>query len=134
MTTLLANNNPSLLIVDSPALSEAFLSTENGVPTLLDHFEDDDSRIMQAGYLYKTCRTGKSQRRFFSVTNEGTSLSYYKCRGSAVALATIHLAKTGAITVAYESDPSGCTFSIEVLGRAYFVKADSPQLCSEWVV
>mmetsp|Transcript_8310 Transcript_8310/g.13753 ORF Transcript_8310/g.13753 Transcript_8310/m.13753 type:complete len:220 (-) Transcript_8310:141-800(-) len=124
-TTLLAsNNNPS------PCM---FIDVHNSV-TFLDHFEDDDDdRIMQ-GYLYKTCRTGKGQRRFFSVTNEETSLSYYKCRSSVAPLATLHLSTTGAIVVAYESDPSGCTFSIEVLGRAYFVKADSPQLCSEWVV
>eukprot|EP00586_Coscinodiscus_wailesii_P018171 CAMPEP_0172517970 /NCGR_PEP_ID=MMETSP1066-20121228/289365_1 /TAXON_ID=671091 /ORGANISM="Coscinodiscus wailesii, Strain CCMP2513" /LENGTH=842 /DNA_ID=CAMNT_0013300217 /DNA_START=551 /DNA_END=3079 /DNA_ORIENTATION=+ len=83
------------------------------------------------GYLHKRTRNGVWQRRFFET--DGESLTYYKTQKRSKLLATLDLVKVGEIAVV-EADPTCCTFTIQVAGRPYYLKADDSATCKDWVI
>lgn len=83
------------------------------------------------GYLFKLGRHGKWQRRWFET--DGEVLTYYKSRKRTKPLATLDLSRVGTISTD-PSDPAGCTFSIEVASRLYFLSADRQDVALDWVI
>lgn len=83
------------------------------------------------GYLYKLGRHGKWQKRWFET--DGEDLTYYKSRKRTKLLAKLDLARVGAISTD-PTDPAGCSFSIEVASRLYFLCADRQDLAVYWVI
>jgi len=83
------------------------------------------------GYLKKLGRNGKWQSRWFET--DGECLSYYKNEKRTKLLATLNLEKVGAITIDPE-DGDGVSFTIQVLGRLYHLRADSKASCKDWVI
>lgn len=83
------------------------------------------------GYLHKLGRNGKWQKRYFE--SDGTSLMYYKTIKRTSILATLDLLHVGNIQLD-NTDPSGCTFMIEVRGRNYYLSADTKERARDWVI
>lgn len=94
--------------------------------------EDDflDGAVI-CGYLQKLGRNGKWQTRWFET--DGECLSYYKSKKRTKLLATLDLEKVGTIGVD-DTDPKGCSFAIQVLGRLYHLRAESRASCKDWVI
>jgi len=86
---------------------------------------------MIEGYLHKLTRNGVWQRRFFDVI--GGYLTYYKNHKRSELLATLDLANVGAIDVD-KNDPAGCTFTIQVASRLYYLRAEDSATCKDWVI
>lgn len=96
--------------------------------------EDEEEGAVDAliyGHLQKLGRNGKWQTRWFE--SDGECLSYYKTSKRSKLLATLDLEKVGAIVV-NEDDPKGCSFTIQVLGRPYYLRAESRAACKDWVI
>ncbi|CAB9508747.1 PH [Seminavis robusta] len=96
--------------------------------------EDDEGGAVDAiiyGHLQKLGRNGKWQTRWFE--SDGECLSYYKSSKRTKLLATLDLEKAGIIVV-NEDDPKGCSFTIQVLGRPYYLRAESRGACKDWVI
>eukprot|EP00551_Chaetoceros_affinis_P006616 CAMPEP_0203667376 /NCGR_PEP_ID=MMETSP0090-20130426/4215_1 /ASSEMBLY_ACC=CAM_ASM_001088 /TAXON_ID=426623 /ORGANISM="Chaetoceros affinis, Strain CCMP159" /LENGTH=735 /DNA_ID=CAMNT_0050531515 /DNA_START=285 /DNA_END=2492 /DNA_ORIENTATION=- len=83
------------------------------------------------GYLRKHGRNGKWQKRYFET--DGTSLMYYKNKQRTTILATLDLLHVGKIQLD-ATDPTGCTFMIEVKGRNYYLCADNVERARDWVI
>lgn len=83
------------------------------------------------GHLQKLGRNGKWQTRWFET--DGECLSYYKTSKRSKLLATLDLEKVGAIVVNMD-DPKGCSFTMQVLGRPYHLRAESRAVCKDWVI
>ncbi|CAJ1954322.1 unnamed protein product [Cylindrotheca closterium] len=83
------------------------------------------------GYLQKQGRNGKWQTRWFE--SDGECLAYYKSSKRVKLLATLDLAKVGYILV-NNQDPTGCTFTINIKNRPYFLRSDSKVSCNDWVI
>lgn len=83
------------------------------------------------GYLHKLGRNGKWQKRWFEC--DGTSLKYFKSSSRNQILATLDLLRVGTIQLDY-SDSNGCTFTIEVAGRSYYLCADAKERARDWVI
>lgn len=98
-------------------------------PALED--EDDEIDSLIYGHLQKLGRNGKWQTRWFET--DGECLSYYKSSKRTKLLATLDLAKVGGIVV-NEDDPKGCSFTMQVLGRPYYLRAESRAVCKDWVI
>lgn len=99
-----------------------------------DPAEDDEEEPIDAliyGHLQKLGRNGKWQTRWFET--DGECLSYYKTSKRTKLLATLDLEKVGSIVI-NEDDPKGCTFTIQVLGRPYYLRAESRAACKDWVI
>jgi hypothetical protein len=99
-----------------------------------DPAEDDEAEAADAliyGHLQKLGRNGKWQTRWFET--DGECLSYYKTSKRTKLLATLDLEKVGSIVV-NEDDPKGCTMTIQVLGRPYYLRAESRAACKDWVI
>lgn len=83
------------------------------------------------GYLQKQTRNGVWQKRFFET--DGEHLMYYKSSKRSKLLASLDLAKVGVI----QEDPAdltGCTFTIQVAGRPYYLRAEDRSTCKDWVI
>lgn len=99
-----------------------------GVPT---------KRVLQPllyGYLHKRGRNGQWQRRWFEI--DGKALSYFKSKkhtAESDVLATLDLSSVGEIKMD-ESDPQGCTFTIRVAKRNYYLHAESRERAMDWVI
>eukprot|EP00591_Stephanopyxis_turris_P008771 CAMPEP_0195525754 /NCGR_PEP_ID=MMETSP0794_2-20130614/26358_1 /TAXON_ID=515487 /ORGANISM="Stephanopyxis turris, Strain CCMP 815" /LENGTH=630 /DNA_ID=CAMNT_0040656285 /DNA_START=667 /DNA_END=2559 /DNA_ORIENTATION=+ len=99
-----------------------------------DEPQDEDSYskpLVVFGYLQKRTRNGCWQRRFFET--DGERLTYYKSQKRSNVLATLDLAKVGDIAVDID-DETDCTFSIQVAGRPYFLRAEDRSTCKDWVI
>jgi hypothetical protein len=83
------------------------------------------------GYLLKKTRNGQWQRRFFET--DGERLRYYKSEKRTKLLASLDLANVGEI-VQDKSDPTGCSFTIQVAGRPYYLLAQDRSTCKDWVI
>jgi hypothetical protein len=83
------------------------------------------------GYLHKLGRNGKWQKRWFE--SDGTSLRYFKTSSRDQILATLDILRVGSIQMDY-SDSNGCTFTIEVAGRSYYLCADTKERARDWVI
>lgn len=83
------------------------------------------------GYLLKKTRNGKWQRRFFET--DGERLRYYKSEKRTKLLASLDLANVGEI-IQDKSDPTGCSFTIQVAGRPYYLLAQDRSTCKDWVI
>lgn len=122
--------------------------------------DSDDDRVASesaliCGYLQKLGRNGKWQTRWFE--SDGECLSYYKSDKRNKLLATLDLAKASRFPRCYqfslflihfgslcasqvgdiiieESDPNGTSFTIQVLGRLYHLRARSRAECKDWVI
>jgi len=93
--------------------------------------EDQSCGTLICGYLQKLGRNGKWQTRWFET--DGECLSYYKSSKRNKLLATLDLEKVGAIEID-TSDDKGCSFTIQVLGRPYHLRAQSRASCKDWVI
>jgi hypothetical protein len=83
------------------------------------------------GYLQKQTRNGVWQKRFFET--DGENLMYYKSSKRSKLLASLDLAKVGVIQED-NGDVSGRTFTIQVAGRPYFLRAEDRSTCKDWVI
>jgi len=86
------------------------------------------------GYLHKRGRNGQWQRRWFEI--DGKSLSYFKSKkhtSESDVLATLDLSRVGEIKMD-DSDPQGCTFTIRVAKRNYFLHAETRERAMDWVI
>ena len=83
------------------------------------------------GYLHKLGRNGKWQKRWFE--SDGMSLRYFKSSSRDQILATLDLLRVGTIQLDY-SDDNGCTFTIDVAGRSYYLCADTKERARDWVI
>jgi hypothetical protein len=96
---------------------------------------DEDDALMDGalicGFLQKFGRNGKWQTRWFET--DGECLSYYKNSRRNKLLATLDLEKVGYIGIDPE-DTRECSFTIQVLGRLYHLRADSRAACKDWVI
>ena len=52
---------------------------------------------------------------------------------SELKLTYLFLKKVGAIVV-NDDDPKGCSFTMQVLGRPYYLRAESRAVCKDWVI
>lgn len=97
--------------------------------------EDDEEAEVEValiyGHLQKLGRNGKWQTRWFET--DGECLSYYKTKQRSKLLATLDLTKVGCIVI-NDEDPEECTFTIQVLGRPYHLRAESKNSCEDWVI
>jgi len=84
-----------------------------------------------SGYLNKRAREGKWQRRWFE--SDGKNLLYFKSDKRVKLLATLDLLYIGGVAMD-QTDPTGCTFYIEVAGRDYYLHADSRDHALDWVI
>lgn len=108
MTTLLANQAINVPVYHHHDLVKTFVpmnAHDNFIKISHRTLIDDDIVSLKnennmQGYLYKTGRNGKLQNRFFSITDDESSLSYYKSSNSNVPLATLHMAKVSPYFVA----------------------------------
>jgi len=91
----------------------------------------DDVKPLLYSYLYKRTRNGVWQRRFFETNAK--SLTYYKTDKRSAVLATLDLIEVGAIAVD-ETDPTGCTFTIQLGVRPYYLRAENSAICKDWVI
>uniref|UniRef100_A0A7S4HXI2 PH domain-containing protein n=1 Tax=Odontella aurita TaxID=265563 RepID=A0A7S4HXI2_9STRA len=94
-------------------------------------WQEDEVKPLVYGYLRKLGRNGQWQKRWFET--DGMHLTYYKSRKRTKVLASLDLCHVGAIQID-NTDPSGCTFTIEVADRPYFLSATSEPLCKHWVI
>ena len=83
------------------------------------------------GYLHKLGRNNQWQKRWFE--SDGTSLKYFKSKKKEKCLATLDLFRVGKIMMD-RSDSSGCTFTVEVAGRQYYLCADTKDRSMDWVI
>lgn len=83
------------------------------------------------GYLHKLGRNNKWQKRWFEIT--GKELQYFKTKKKEKCLATLDLLRVGTIEMD-PSDASGCTFTIEVAGRPYYLCADTKEKATDWCI
>uniref|UniRef100_A0A7S1ZRW4 PH domain-containing protein n=1 Tax=Ditylum brightwellii TaxID=49249 RepID=A0A7S1ZRW4_9STRA len=96
-----------------------------------DMWQGQPVKPLVYGYLEKLGRNGSWQRRFFET--DGECLTYFKSRKRIKLLASLDLCKVGEISVD-NTDPTGCTFTIEVADRPYYLKAESNACCNDWVI
>lgn len=101
-----------------------------------DYRKDSDGEnlldgALISGYLQKYGRNGKWQTRWFET--DGECLSYYKSGKRTKLLATLDLEKVGTIQIDPE-DPREMSFTIQVLGRLYHLRAESRGTCKDWVI
>lgn len=124
--------------VDEPTTSVTV--TDNGTDTLSpvrDNEEEDkiwrgqEIKPLVYGYLHKLGRNGVWQRRFFET--DGASLTYFKSQKRTKVLATLDLCKVGVIAID-GNDPTGCTFTIQVAKRPYYLRAENKATCKDWVI
>ena len=87
--------------------------------------------VLIYGYLQKLGRNGKWQTRWFET--DGECLTYYKSSKRSKLLATLDLAKVGSIVVNHD-DPKGCSFTINISERPYYLRADNKAACKDWVI
>lgn len=83
------------------------------------------------GYLHKLGRNNKWQKRWFE--SDGTGLKYFKSKKKEKCLATLDLLRVGTIAMD-RTDAAGCTFTIEVAGRQYYLCADTKERAMDWVI
>jgi len=83
------------------------------------------------GNLHKLGRNNKWQKRWFE--SYGKELKYFKSKKKEKCLATLDLLRVGSILMDF-SDTSGCTFTIEVAGRQYYLCADTKERAQDWVI
>jgi len=83
------------------------------------------------GYLHKLGRNNKWQNRWFE--SNGKELKYFKSKKKEKCLATLSLLRVGSISMDF-SDHSGCTFTIEVAGRQYYLCTDTKGRAQDWVI
>eukprot|EP00978_Attheya_sp_CCMP212_P008509 scaffold19970_cov55-Attheya_sp.AAC.1 len=106
-------------------------------PSNIDKFEDGDDlwhgevKPLVYGFLNKLGRNGVWQRRFFET--DGECLTYYKSNKRTKVLATLDLCKVGEIAV-NEDDITGRVFTIQVLDRPYYLRAENKAICKDWVI
>lgn len=92
---------------------------------------NDEVKPIVYGYLHKLGRNGHWQRRFFET--DGECLTYYKSKKRSKILATLDLCKVGKISVD-NGDPTGCTFTIQVADRPYYLRTENNATCNDWVI
>lgn len=83
------------------------------------------------GSLHKLGRNNKWQKRWFE--SYGKELKYFKSKKKEKCLATLDLLRVGSILMDF-SDTSGCTFTIEVAERQYYLCADTKERAQDWVI
>lgn len=83
------------------------------------------------GYLHKLGRNNRWQKRWFE--SDGTALKYFKSKKKDKCLATLDLLRVGTIAMD-RTDSAGCTFTIEVAGRHYYLCADTKERAMDWVI
>jgi hypothetical protein len=109
------------------------LSVANKDEDAEDPLEDEEGLdgALIYGYLQKMGRNGKWQTRWFE--SDGECLSYFKSKKRTKLLATLDLEKVGSICIDPQ-DPQGCSFTIQVLGRMYHLRANSKAATKDWVI
>lgn len=60
-------------------------------------------------------------------------MEYFKTKKKEKCLATLDLLRVGTIEMD-PSDTSGCTFTIEVAGRPYYLCADTKEKATDWCI
>lgn len=60
-------------------------------------------------------------------------MQYFKTKKKEKCLATLDLLRVGTIEMD-PSDASGCTFTIEVAGRPYYLCADTKEKATDWCI
>lgn len=114
--------------------SEALVVPPKDVDGLLEVeglWREDEVKPLVYGYLRKLGRNGQWQKRWFET--DGMHLAYFKSRKRSKMLANLDLCHVGAIQID-KTDSSGCTFTIQVAKRPYFLCAASEPLCKHWVI
>jgi len=118
-------------------VKSAAKSINSSVPAANTDRKDsaDEERVLEGvliyGYLQKLNRNGKWQTRWFE--SDGECLTYFKSSKRVKLLASLDLAKVGAISINNE-DESGCCFTIHIAKRPYHLRADSKTAMKDWVI
>jgi len=91
----------------------------------------NNNKFIISGYLYKLGRQGKWQKRWFE--SDGECLCYFKSKERKKLLATLDLLHVGSVAMD-DTDPSDCSFIIDVAGRNYHLCANSKDHAIDWVI